>query len=98
MLAIVTPTALMVFLICMMFHTSYKINENRNNTVVRCERCERLEEAIDNVLVEIYTDNPDYYLDILCEGDAYCNLQSIIMESHEKKEKVFNPDKQSPKP
>lgn len=69
--------------------------------VSSCERCEVLETQIDNLLSRIYSDDPDYYLDVLSESDEYAELQQTLMEpisSVKHRPRNTKPDKPSKKP
>ena len=69
--------------------------------VTSCERCEVLEKQVDNLLSRIYSDDPDYYLDVLSESEEYAELQQTLMEpvsSIKRRPRNIKPDEPSKKP
>lgn len=71
------------------------------STKPRCEKCVRLENAIDATLGVIYKDHPDYYMDVLVETEEFQQLNDLLHEipdsSRKKMREVF-PDIESQKP
>ena len=66
-----------------------------------CEKCIRLENAIDATLSVIYKDCPDYYMDILVETEEFQQLNDLLHEipdSSKKKMREVFPDIESSKP
>lgn len=59
-----------------LFYDSYA--EQTKQTVPTCEHCIELEQAITQVLQTIRADVNDYYLDVLCETEEYCNLIDVL--------------------
>lgn len=77
------PKNLMVIAITMIvialgtvFLSAYTVQKQRE----KCNRCKELEFAIEQVLTIVLEDNTDYYLDVLCETDEYCNLYELLNE------------------
>ena len=91
---VVVPTVFLLLATCVVYANS----KPQTQIVQHCAGCEELEIAIDAVLEVIYEDNPDYYLDVLCETEEFCRLQDILCEipdSTKKKLKKVFPDEPS---
>lgn len=87
------PQNLMVIAITMivvalstMFLSAYTVQKQRE----RCKRCVELEFAIEQVLDIIREDQTDYYLDVLCETDEYCNLYELLNEDCKISDSIYH--------
>lgn len=85
--------------VCVVFGGLYALRASTYKS--HCEKCIRLENAIDATLSVIYQDHPDYYMDVLVETEEFQQLNDLLHEipdsSRKKMREVF-PDIESTKP
>lgn len=67
---------LIVIAVFVVLESALEVQKQRK----RCERCIELEYAIEQVIDVIREDQTDYYLDVLCETEEYCNLYDLLNE------------------
>lgn len=70
---------MIVIALVAMFLSAYTVQQQRK----RCKRCIELEYAIEQVIDVIREDQTDYWLDVLCETEEYCNLYDLLNEDCE---------------